>query len=156
MKFCAYKNWKCKNNPKSIGPISPTVLGAVGPEQYQFLYCIDSHPTAAALCWADWPNTPPHPVVLCWADRPNTAPTPLLSGGDTAPPPLPWQGGRLSLWQFRHTCWANCSTCSRLTLPKTAVRDGFKGLPIDWYHFQPLLTHIVPNGRFRPCIFTNF
>ncbi len=121
MKFCAYNNWICKTNPKSVGPISPTVLGAVGPEQYQFLYCIDSHPTAAALCWADWPNTPPPPVVLCWADRPNTT---LTQRGGHSPPPLSWQGGGLSLWQFRHTCWANCSTCSRLTLPKTAVRDG--------------------------------
>jgi hypothetical protein len=123
MKFCAYNNWKCKTNHKSVGPISPTVLGAVGPEQYQFLYCIDSHPTAAALCWADWPNTPPPPVILCWADWPNTAPPPYSAGG-TQPPAPSLAGGGLSLWQFRHTCWANCSTCSRLTLSKTAMRDG--------------------------------
>ncbi len=31
---CAYNNWNSKNYPKSVGPISLTVLGAVGPEQY--------------------------------------------------------------------------------------------------------------------------
>ncbi len=55
-------------------------------EQYQFLYFIDSQPTAAAWCWADRPNTPTHP--------------PLISGGGTAPCPLPWQGEGTCLENF--------------------------------------------------------
>ncbi len=67
-----------------------------------------------------------HPPLLlsyCVGPISQHRPHPLTQRGDTAPHPLPWQGGGPSLG---HTCWANCSTCSRLTLPKTALRDGVK------------------------------
>jgi hypothetical protein len=106
-----------------------------------FLYCFGSHPTAAALCWADQPNTPPpcctvmgrsaqHPPPLSrYTELGRSAqqrPHPLTQWGDTASRPHPWQEGGHPFGQFRHTCWANCSTCSRLTLPKTAVRGRVK------------------------------
>jgi hypothetical protein len=77
-----------------------------------------------------------HPLLLLSYQSAQHRPHPLTYRGDTAPHPLPWQGGGRSLRQFCHTCWANCSTCSRLMLPKTAVRDGDKAWHLDPFFYR--------------------
>ncbi len=70
--------------------------------------------------------TPLPAVVLCLAYWSNTTPTPLLSQGTQPPRPLPWRGGGVFTLTILSSFLANCSTCSRSTFPKTAVRGRVK------------------------------
>jgi hypothetical protein len=130
IRFRVYTMIETAKITQCVGPISPTVLCDVEPKQYKFLYCtrISCQPTAGVLCWANWPNTPPRPP---WSVRliSPTPPHPFpWKGGDTAPHPFPWHRGG----EFHHHFLANCSTCIRITLPKTAMRSRVNGT-VAWH-----------------------
>ncbi len=79
---------------------------------------------------------PPLPlyVLSLWAQQ---CPHPSSSSaGDTKPRPRNMAGESTpSFWQFHQLCWANCSMCSMITLPKIAVR-GRVNMPLseDYIH----------------------
>ncbi len=113
MKFCATMIETAKLSPKALGQSAEQSLVPQNQRSISFY-------TVLTLNLRQ---------LYCVGSIGPTLPLPPYSAGDTAPHPLPWQGGGHSLLQFHHPWLGNFSTCSRIMFPKTSVRGRFNVLP---------------------------